>query len=287
MTADSFPDSTEDLLNDLDPLSRALLDLSMQRGMNDVQIAEVLGTDRDSVFEVRVGLLRNLAERVAPEQAEAELPELEAAVATQLYPPHNGEPCEPIEVDADDRGDDIDDAGTPDPGTVDPGTVDPGAARERRSTLVVVVPILLLAAITALVVVLAGGTGDDTDSNATRPAVHKPTPTHAAPQRSHPVRLEALASGSATGKATVTGDRVKLTLRSLPSAHGGTYGVWLYNSIIDAKRVGTVHHGKANVTLPKDARKYRYVDLSIEPRDGNPNHSGQSILRLPVGKLQN
>ena len=56
---DSFPDSSEDVLNDLDPLSRALLDLSIQRGMDDGEIAQVLGTDETSVFEVRVGLLRN------------------------------------------------------------------------------------------------------------------------------------------------------------------------------------------------------------------------------------
>src|SRR5829696_9771268 len=86
MAVDSFPDSSEDVLNDLDPLSRALLDLSVQRGMDDAEIAQVLGTDEDYVFEVRVGLLRNLAEKVAREHAEAELPELEAAVTARLYP---------------------------------------------------------------------------------------------------------------------------------------------------------------------------------------------------------
>ena len=85
MPADSSPYSSEDVLNDLDPLSRALLDLSIQKGMDDAEIAEVLGTDRDSVFEVRVGLLRKLAARVAPDYEDAELPELEAVVAERLY----------------------------------------------------------------------------------------------------------------------------------------------------------------------------------------------------------
>jgi DNA-directed RNA polymerase specialized sigma24 family protein len=55
MAVDSFSHSSDEVLNELDPLSRALLDLSVQQGMDDAEIAEVLGTDTESVLEVRVG----------------------------------------------------------------------------------------------------------------------------------------------------------------------------------------------------------------------------------------
>jgi hypothetical protein len=37
--------------------------------------------------------------------------------------------------------------------------------------------------------------------------------------------------------------------------------------------------------LPAAAARYRYIDVSLEPADGNPNHSGQSVLRVPLRGL--
>ena len=37
--------------------------------------------------------------------------------------------------------------------------------------------------------------------------------------------------------------------------------------------------------LPASAAGYRYLDVSQEPADGNPNHSGQSVLRVPLRSL--
>ena len=41
--------------------------------------------------------------------------------------------------------------------------------------------------------------------------------------------------------------------------------------------------GRAVVTLPvtADPRRYPVMDVSIEPADGNPAHSGHSVLRSP------
>ena len=89
MAVDSFSHSSREALDDLDPLSRALVDLSIKQRMSDPEIAAVLSTDADTVFENRVALLRALAERVAPESADADVPELESVVAERLY----GEPA--------------------------------------------------------------------------------------------------------------------------------------------------------------------------------------------------
>ena len=323
---DSFPDSSEDVLNDLDPLSRALLDLSIQRGMDDAEIAQVLGTDEESVFEVRVGLLRNLAEKVAPEHAQAELPELQAAVAERLYP---GE--EPG-AEADDLGDEVDEVESEETPAEMEAETEPAAAEaeaeaeaeadtereaeaepepepdrepepvaaptpaarpstsRRRSWLPIVLPILLVLAVVALII--AVGSGDDGDEQAAQPAAEPQrtqpsTPdTPAESEEPKPTRLTALGSGDATGTATVDDDRLTMTLRGLPDANGGTYTVWLYNSVIDAEQIGTVKNGKVDAKLPKGADKYEFLDVSVEPKDGNPNHSGQSVLRVSLNKLR-
>ena len=312
---DSFPDSSEDVLNDLDPLSRALLDLSVQRGMDDAEIAQVLGTDEESVFEVRVGLLRNLAEQVAPEHAESELPELQAAVAERLY----AEPEDETAVEADDLGDEVDEAELeeeeetdvevevepaepalePEPDREPEPEPEPVAAAaspaprqptsRRRSWLPVVLPILLLLAVVAFII--AAGSGDDgNDDKKSEPtaqqAPDKPKPPPEAETPAEPKRTRLTSLGSASGTASLDGDTLTMSLKDLPAADGGTYTVWLYNSIIDAKKIGTVKNGKVEAKLPSDADKYEFVDVSVEPKDGNANHSGQSVLRVPLKKLE-
>ena len=305
---DSFPDSSEDVLNDLDPLSRALLDLSIQRGMDDAEIAQVLGTDEDSVFEVRVGLLRNLAEKVAPEQAEADLPELQTAVAERLYPGGGSqtaveaEPAPEAEAEPEataepepepepepDAGPEAEAKPEPEPAAAAPST--PAATSRRRSWLPIVLPILLLLAVVAFII--AAGSGDDGDGQASKPPAEQQQSTQATapdttpkPEEPKPTKLTALGSGSATGTAAVDDGGLTMTLRNLPDASGGTYTVWLYNSVIDAKQIGTVKNGKVDAKLPDNADKYEFVDVSVEPKDGNPNHSGQSVLRVPLRKLQ-
>jgi hypothetical protein len=37
--------------------------------------------------------------------------------------------------------------------------------------------------------------------------------------------------------------------------------------------------------LPRGFQRYRFIDVSSEPADGNPNHSGASVLRVPLAKL--
>ena len=67
----------------------------------------------------------------------------------------------------------------------------------------------------------------------------------------------------------------------------GSYEIWLYSSIVEAKSLGSFRDTKIQLDarLPDDPEKYRYVDVSLEPADGNPNHSGDSVLRAPVESL--
>ena len=40
-----------------------------------------------------------------------------------------------------------------------------------------------------------------------------------------------------------------------------------------------------NKRLPADPSNYKFIDVSREPIDDNPNHSGASLMRVPVPDL--
>ena len=63
--------------------------------------------------------------------------------------------------------------------------------------------------------------------------------------------------------------------------------MWLYNSIGDARLIDSAVGSTQDVDepLPADAGRYRFVDVSREPIDENPNHSGASVLRVPLADL--
>jgi hypothetical protein len=100
-------------------------------------------------------------------------------------------------------------------------------------------------------------------------------------------RLSAVTPGGpGRGTATVRGRRLRVKVAGLPALEEA-YEVWLYNDVTDAVPLGR-HVGGAftlTVTLPTGAGRYRFIDVSREPLDGNPNHSGASVLRVPLGRL--
>ena len=80
--------------------------------------------------------------------------------------------------------------------------------------------------------------------------------------------------------------RLELRVRGLPVGDEA-YEVWLFNSAVNAVGLARVARGSfaVRVRLPEDAGRWRYLDVSREPLDGNPNHSGASVLRAPVARL--
>jgi hypothetical protein len=63
--------------------------------------------------------------------------------------------------------------------------------------------------------------------------------------------------------------------------------VWLYNSVIGARSLGSARSGTISIDakLPERITRYRFVDISFEPADRNANHSGRSLLRVPTAEL--
>jgi anti-sigma-K factor RskA len=144
----------------------------------------------------------------------------------------------------------------------------------------------------ALVVVLASSGGSEkSKSTAQTSAPSSPAnpATKQKPARPAVTKTQLVALGTAsgaTGTAALTQGGKRMTI-NVSGLRGGAYQVWLYNSVIDAVSLTKVQGTKLalDLKLPRNASHYRYVDISLEPADGNPNHSGDSVLRVPISKL--
>jgi hypothetical protein len=140
--------------------------------------------------------------------------------------------------------------------------------------------VLLVAAAALVVGVVAGVAGERLLGPADE------TGTTASPRVLTGVTLDSLPQApSAGGKAevvqTANGRRLDVEVNRLGAAQG-FYEVWLIDR--DVKRmvpVGILRGGSGQFDLPDgvDLETYPLVDISEEPLDGNPTHSGTSVLR--------
>ena len=263
MPTDSFTSALERL----DPASRALLDLSLRRGMRTEEIADVLGAEPESVEASRDEALRRIASEVGMQDDDvrdrlAEMP------ADEWSGRGNGASTavEPPEADAEEA------------------EAEAEAEPKRRGSLW---PLLLGLLLTVgVIVAIAVGTSDNGDeSTVIQPS---PSPERPAPQKteSGATKLSAVGTTKATGVAGVNDGKITLRAGGLPA--GGSYEVWLYNSILDARSIGKANGPRINVTaeLPGNWKRFRFVDVSRERRDGNLSHSGESVLRVPTKSLE-
>ncbi|MGW7684041.1 anti-sigma factor [Kribbella sp. NPDC054772] len=100
------------------------------------------------------------------------------------------------------------------------------------------------------------------------------------------IRLEPLAGKSGAGNADLVrdagGSQLRVTASGL-SKTPGFYEVWLINE--DGKRMVSLGvldpstGGTFQVPTGLTSQGYRIVDVSLEPDDGNPEHSHDSVVR--------
>lgn len=100
------------------------------------------------------------------------------------------------------------------------------------------------------------------------------------------VALDPLAGNEASGRAEVVlhkdGTRVLQVDLDAPEREDSFYEVWLIDrDVVGMYPLGVVHPGTQAVELPAglDLGEYPLVDVSVEPLDGNPTHSGVSVAR--------
>ncbi len=82
--------------------------------------------------------------------------------------------------------------------------------------------------------------------------------------------------------------RLEVSLRGVrPSPPGTFYELWLMNSPGDLVSLASFRvpaSGKMTmvVPLPANPSSFHFVDVSLQPANGSPRHSGDSVLRGPI-----
>ena len=98
--------------------------------------------------------------------------------------------------------------------------------------------------------------------------------------------LDPLQDSGASGRAAVVeradGTLVLRVELAADAPREGYYEAWLLTeSVSGLIPLGVVRAGTAEFELPAglDLGEYPVVDVSVEPLDGDPSHSGESVVR--------
>jgi anti-sigma-K factor RskA len=100
------------------------------------------------------------------------------------------------------------------------------------------------------------------------------------------VALDPLADSDASGEAKVVersdGSRVLAVELQADALDDGYYEIWMIDTdVVGMVPLGVVSPGSQTVELPADLdiSQFPIVDVSVEPLDGDPTHSGVSVAR--------
>jgi len=263
-------------LQELGAEDRALLELSVVREVSDEDIADLLGVDISHVLIKREEALDRVAVLIgdSPESVLATMRALPSARWRDEGEEPPPAPAELAEVPAEPEPE-------PEPEAA-PEPEQPAQSRRSRFMLALLGGL----SITLVVVVILALTGSDDEP------VSEPGSPPAADGGGGGGNgaLEPVAGSKATGKAAISGGdspRLSIAVKGLPNPPSGGYVVWLYDSVTDARSVAGTARGTFDLRarLPGDYRRYRFIDVSREPADGNSAHSGQSVLRIPLADV--
>ena len=102
------------------------------------------------------------------------------------------------------------------------------------------------------------------------------------------VSLDPPPSGSLLISGEGSDRHAQLSTEGLPVSGRVLFELWLLDRTRGQMSLGTFApdaEGEATVVMPMPVahEAYTYVDVSREPRDGDPAHSGRSVLRAPTG----
>jgi hypothetical protein len=138
----------------------------------------------------------------------------------------------------------------------------------RRPVLLAAAAVLAGAVVGAGAVAVVQSTGDDDGESITT------------------VALDPLPDADASGVADVVvrddGSRVLELELDAPALEGSYYEVWVIDRSVEGMYpLGAVKPGTQTVELPDgvDLAEYPLLDVSVEPLDGDPTHSGVSVAR--------
>jgi hypothetical protein len=307
----------EHALKAIDPVARAMLDLSIRRRLPDSSIADLAQMPPDELVRWRGEVLDQLGSQIgltgpdARDQVRVRLEAIDpsAWVGTgQASAPAPAKPEKPVKPPKPPKP-----PKAPKPAKAPKQAKAPKPKVERQRPSRRLLGLLALLVVVVIIVAAISLAGDDepepaaplpttttqptsTDSSTTTteepPTTSTTTPT---PPTTAPVELAPLPGmpdrGSATATVSGSGEErtVEVQLKGMPAPGGGSgvYALWLYNTLIGAQPLGTTDSGSGTITarLPADAADFRFLDLSRESEPGDRVHSGISIRRAELAPL--
>jgi hypothetical protein len=165
------------------------------------------------------------------------------------------------------------------------------AAEPRRSRTPLVAGVLILGAVVAVAAIVLASGGDDE----ARETARRGEPTQgqkSAAASAGPVRaMERLNGTYARGTAQLLRSggsaRLRLRLSEFRPPQGGGYAVWLTGSQGDGRWLYATASTTINtdLRLRRDYRRYRYLEVVRAVPELRSDHSGLTLLRLPVAEL--
>lgn len=154
-----------------------------------------------------------------------------------------------------------------------------GITRVPRPALAAAAVVLLFGGGVAVGTALNGGSGAP-DTPTVVQAPNGPQVTLNALDDAGAQRAVAVMPGQSDGEMEL---RVE---NAAPSKPGEYYELWLLDdrrtTPIGTFRVGADGTAQVRFPLAIDPSSYRYLDVSVESDDGDPTHSGASVLRSPA-----
>jgi hypothetical protein len=151
-----------------------------------------------------------------------------------------------------------------------PGSPADSLSRRRRRWVTPVAAAVIGLAVGAGAVVIAQNRTDEVTVEATAPLTPVPGGPLSGDQQ----------IGEAEIVAAGNGQQVRVQAADLP-ATTNDYEVWLFGDDGKMVSLGTLNDGSGTFTVPQgiSTQEYRVVDVSDEPPDGVPTHSGVSLVR--------
>lgn len=279
----------EQALKAIDPVARAMLDLSIRRRLPDPSIAELAQMPSDELERWRDDVLDKIGRQIgltgpnARDRVRAELLAVDSSAWVES------------EEAAPKRS---------------PRRTAPQGTAPRRPSRGLIGTLALLALLVVAVVIASLSSSDDsgpdlptttrsttserttTTESTTTESTTTTTSTPTTPG-SEPVALTPLPGMPDTGKVTASvsqdGDKRRLVveLDGLPEPGNGVYELWLYNALIGARSLGTTDSGDGSIAadLPADADSFQFLDLSRERGPSDRVHSGISVRRVELAPL--
>ena len=271
------PDRIEAALAGLGPESRALVELSVIREVADDDIASLLGTEEAAVRSRREDALAQLAaalgRRIRRRRSASLVRDMRELPAVRWR--DDGQPdagAQTVRPQSPHRA--------PEPPTP---VVQPGAKRKRRAA-----PAAARRRCWSRPWRWCSRSPEA--ATTTRSPAPAEEPASARPPAGKPAKLEPRRRRhAARATAEIENGTLDLSVTGLPDPAAPATWSGSTTRSADARPLNQPQpepEFELKAKLPEGAESYRYLDVSLEPADDNRNHSGQSVLRLPLSSLR-